>query len=617
MSTQNNALDQALDIAGSLTPLNTKALADEVLGKGVSISSGTGDTIGGTAPDMTLTDSGASFTVADIGRFLTIASAPTGANNGVFLITSFTSGTVIGYENAAGVAEAAAAATWEINQPYSLEDDLNFTRTDRRLIKGTAGHEDAIPTYERPTAVGTPVNADLTNLAGKTLDAVAVVDNRKFENATAAEGGTLITITDTSNLPHADAVDRTGVPIQDGADAGVDLATYTEIIDPATESALEVIGTAVGQIDCDSVGSAVVVLDGEDFDLDDGSNPVVTFEFDDDSSVTETPTLRRVDITAAGDEDDVRDAIIAAIEAARLASPLTFLAEANGAGLVKLTNTTPGTAGNVAITETVVSGNFVVTGMADGTATAGNRIYGRTQAGSATEPNEVEVAFRQVAKGSPLSTSVAYTWERDQPTTLDLFYGFRDRLDQRAETAGRVVLTNGIVGDADMSQDITDIRSTVGIADGVVSLAGLVTNIGNFFVFSGLGADPTVLEALNTLNAEIGDRDYTGSVLTDGETCTASHQALADAIANANIVRTIERLTVDADANVSHLLPGSIAYTLDGTDNGLNLYVIWRKQWRDPGPVGDDNDYEETDTTHITPYTKVKAGDHFNYLILM
>ena len=74
---------------------------------------GTGDTIGGTAPSMTLTDSAALFNATLVGRSITIASATTGANNGTFLITGYTSPSVITYQNRAGVAEA-FTGTWSV-----------------------------------------------------------------------------------------------------------------------------------------------------------------------------------------------------------------------------------------------------------------------------------------------------------------------------------------------------------------------------------------------------------------------------------------------------------------------------------------------------------------------
>jgi hypothetical protein len=601
---------QELDIAGSINVDNARDLGEESSGLGSETQSGTGDTIGGAAPNMTLADAGATFTAADVGRYITLAGATTGANNGTFLISSFTDANNIGFQNASGVAEA-FPGTWSISKPYSIEDDINFARTDRKNIKGTASHVTDIPTYERPTAVGTSVDANLTNIAGKTTDAMALVENRRHAADTVAEGDTDTTITDAGNMQYADAVDRTGIPMFDGADAGDHLATYVEIIDPTTEAGLEVKGYAVGEIDTDSVGAAVVVLDTETFVLNDGVNPAVTFEFDDNSSVTESATLRQVDITAAADEDDVRDAIITAINNA---PTLDITAEANGAGIVKLTNDTPGTAGNQTITETVVSANFTVSGMAGGTADYGKRIYGRTVTGG-TEPDSAQIDFRAVANGAELSTSVAYTWERDQPTTVDLYYGYRNRLDNLSETALRRMLSTGIVADADMAQDIVDIRSCVGIADGDQHLGSLLTNTGVYYIFNGLDATPDVVEALNEINQEIGDRNYTGTVLTDGETITESLQALSDAIGSSSVQRTIERLSAAISANTAHTLPGGLTYTLDGTDNGRNMWVFWRGLLKDPGVVADGDDYEETSTTQITPYTAIANGNHINYMI--
>lgn len=120
-----------------------------------------------------------------------------------------------------------------------------------------------------------------------------------------------------------------------------------------------------GQIDCDASATGVVVLDTETFDVSDGTT-LVTYEFDDNASVVETPTLRRVDITGAADEDDVKDAIILAVT-----NTPTFnvSAEDGGAGIVLLTNDNQGTAGDVAIDTTgVASADFVATGMTGGAA---------------------------------------------------------------------------------------------------------------------------------------------------------------------------------------------------------------------------------------------------------
>jgi hypothetical protein len=108
-----------------------------------------------------------------------------------------------------------------------------------------------------------------------------------------------------------------------------------------------------------------LLVDGTDtFDLDDGVNPAVTFEFDDNASVVETPTLRAVNFTSGDTIQTIRDAVVAAINAA---PTLDITASPYDTNMVRLVNDAPGTAGNVAIVETVADAGFLVTGMLGGT----------------------------------------------------------------------------------------------------------------------------------------------------------------------------------------------------------------------------------------------------------
>lgn len=106
-----------------------------------------------------------------------------------------------------------------------------------------------------------------------------------------------------------------------------------------------------------------LLVDGETFVLNDGVNPAVTFEFDDNGSVVPTSTLRPVNFTGADTADQVRDAIIAAVNTAPV---LNITAYNGGPAFVILWNDAGGTLGNQVITETVVDAGFVVTGMAGG-----------------------------------------------------------------------------------------------------------------------------------------------------------------------------------------------------------------------------------------------------------
>lgn len=68
--------------------------------------------------------------------------------------------------------------------------------------------------------------------------------NRLYADVTVATAVTKVKILDVGELPHAGAVNRTGVPIFDGADAGQHEATYVEVRDAVTGGVLRVLGGA-------------------------------------------------------------------------------------------------------------------------------------------------------------------------------------------------------------------------------------------------------------------------------------------------------------------------------------------------------------------------------------
>lgn len=499
MASRLNALDQALDIAGSLTKSQTMVLSGEPAAFGSALSGQTG-----AAASITTVSSGIAtvtgltgMSAQSVGRFLTITGAASGANNGTFLIAAYTSATEVNISNGSAVASDAnnGSIVWSERGPYTLEDDLNYVRTDRKNIKGTTNYYDAIPTYNRPTATGTAVDASLTNIAGKTTDAVAYVVNRAFFGQAVAATNTLVTVTSATNLKHADTTNRLGVPCFDAAPFTGDYnACYVHIVDGFGD------------------GSELTVLNGPN---------------------------------------------------------------------------------------------------------AGQRIFGVTYAGASTSPDSVEVRFFSAPFNTDYSVSPnAYVWEVGQPTTINLLYGYNQRLDQLDASALRTVPALGILTDASLAGDINNILQTIGSTAGDTNLLAYLTNTIANFSFNDLpDATPSVVEALNTLNEQIGDRTYTGVVLTSGETIAASLQVLSDAINGSSIIRTVERLAADVTANTAHTLPAALTYTLDGTNNGSYLWVFTRGILRDPGPISAGNDYSETSTTSITFYMNQKAGDHINYFI--
>lgn len=100
--------------------------------------SGTGDTIGGTAPNMTLTDSGAFFVVGQVGQSITISGATTGANNGTFVITGYTSPTQITYQNRSGIAEAFTGTWTVLGVPDSRVAGIVADKTRTRVGNSTS-----------------------------------------------------------------------------------------------------------------------------------------------------------------------------------------------------------------------------------------------------------------------------------------------------------------------------------------------------------------------------------------------------------------------------------------------------------------------------------------------
>ena len=333
MTRRPSTLDQFLAIGGSDNQSDTMDQTLEPFELGQVIAGQVGSVASVTAVVSSIvTIIGLTGITADsVGRFITIFGADSAGNNGTFLIKSTFGATTITYENAAGVAGDAnnGAIMWIERDPYTLEDDLNHSRTDRRLIKGTSDWYDSIPIYVRPTDTLTDVPTHLANIAGKTTDAKPIFEPRFQESVSVSSGFSFITITDMGMLKHADSVDTTGVAISDGYDAGNDRVVFVAIVD--------------------------------------------------------------ANIDGYGDGAELR----------------------------------------------VLGGGRV-----------GEKIFGKTRAGSSTSPDSVEIEFFSTALDDwSLSTASSYTWEADQTTLINVDYGYRQRLDQLDENAIREILIRGALSD--------------------------------------------------------------------------------------------------------------------------------------------------------------------------
>jgi hypothetical protein len=234
---QPNALNQALDIKGSETHNSSMSLPDEALGRGVCV--GQFGTTASIVVGANIVVSGLVGMSADsVGRYLTISGATNAGNNGSFFITDFNNVNSVNISNSSASTDPNnGAISWAERNPYSLEDDLNFERTDRQAIKGVP-YTDPIPTYKKVTDESTFIPANLANIAGKTTDAKAIIVNKRFDGVAVSAGINFVKITGT--FPYANAVNTTGIPINDGFDSANADATYVGIIDSTSESALYV-----------------------------------------------------------------------------------------------------------------------------------------------------------------------------------------------------------------------------------------------------------------------------------------------------------------------------------------------------------------------------------------
>jgi hypothetical protein len=105
------------------------------------------------------------------------------------------------------------------------------------------------------------------------------------------------------------------------------------------------------------------LIDGELIVLNDGVNPAVTFEVDDDASVMETDTLRALTIDGTETAAEFAAILAAAIDAA---PALDITPTDNEDGTIDLENDAEGSMGNVAISDTVADADFTHTGMSGG-----------------------------------------------------------------------------------------------------------------------------------------------------------------------------------------------------------------------------------------------------------
>jgi hypothetical protein len=161
----------------------------------------------------------ASFTDASLNNFISI-------NSNIYKIIAYINPTTVQIDASLSLSNVA----YQEYAPYTLEDDLNYNRTDRANIKGNS-YSSAIPTYKRPTDTTSNINTNLSNIAGKTTDAKTILDTIKYSLYLGTVSSFSIPVTKIAN-----STDITGVPVFDGYDAGNIIATFVELYDSSWSS---------------------------------------------------------------------------------------------------------------------------------------------------------------------------------------------------------------------------------------------------------------------------------------------------------------------------------------------------------------------------------------------
>jgi hypothetical protein len=266
MATIDNRLDQKLDIAGSQNQAENLVQSEEVLQLGSRIAGQLGFSASIINSGVTTISGLSGMTDQSVGHFLTLFGANSSINNGTFLITLFNSSTSVDIVNVSAVNDLNnGSISWLERASYSLEDDLNYIRTDRSDIKGV-DYFAPVPTYTRPSDITAQIPANLSNIAGKTTDARSLVNTRKFEGVGPIVGNNFIHLFQAGQFPYANTVNRLGLPLHDHADSLNDNACYCDIIDPEDGAALNTISDGYKIFGFSRQGSSGV--NGDSFEVE-------------------------------------------------------------------------------------------------------------------------------------------------------------------------------------------------------------------------------------------------------------------------------------------------------------------------------------------------------------
>jgi hypothetical protein len=243
---------------------------------------------------------------------------------------------------------------------------------------------DAIGTAGNASNAETVANAgfSLTNMTGgaagvdnsETFTVRTTVFEFKVDSSFSAAGGGVLVVDLTGGTTAAQTATAMRTAINTAAIGVTAAGSTTNValtaVNPGTGGNAYQIAEAVADAGfvisgATFAGGVAGVLDAETVTIDDNVNAATVFEFDTDSSVTGGNVA--VDISAAVTANDIRDALITAING--VGAGLAITASSGGAATVSLVNDDPHITG-AALAETVAVGGFSVTGMTNATGAA-------------------------------------------------------------------------------------------------------------------------------------------------------------------------------------------------------------------------------------------------------
>jgi len=197
---------------------------------------------------------------------------------------------------------------------------------------------------------------------------------------------------------------------------------------------------------------------------------------------------------------------------------------------------------------------------------SGYTIYGKLHDGAdnggSGEGSDVFVKFYANGVACDLSTATP------APSAISIIYPYRRRMSDMQEYEWlRTDFVSSWEGDIELIEDITNLWSFTGSSDNTTTPTW--TNTTNYYL---LDANPNDLtEAINDVNDGVGNRDYTSTYLSDGQTITASLNALGLGIeSNDSDISTLQgvdsSLQSQITTNASNIASNTSAISANDAD---------------------------------------------------